>query len=86
MCRLKMTKIRNELEDVKTKVVELENDIDNQSSLLESTTNALKHSDKKLVQVLLLASHYQVKIIITICIFFGFFFGLFYLQVTFFLP
>ena len=29
-----MTKIRNELEDVKAKVVELENDIDNQSSLL----------------------------------------------------
>ena len=37
-------KLRKELEDEKAKVVELENEIDDKSSLLESTTNALKCS------------------------------------------
>ena len=40
----KNEKLRKELEDEKAKVVELGNDIDDQSSLLESTTNAQKSS------------------------------------------
>ena len=37
-------KLRKELEDEKAKVVELGNDIDDQSSLLESTTNVQRNS------------------------------------------
>ena len=62
-------KSRKELEDEKAKVVELGNDIDDQSNLLESTTNAQRNSRHRQELVLLLASHFQVKIIITICSF-----------------
>ena len=43
----KNDKLRKELEDEKAKVVELGNDIDDRSSLLESTTNAQKSSQHR---------------------------------------